>query len=167
MAALSLTLLVLLACAAWHDIATRRLPDALSVAILATALALRAAEGTSALIFSLGSALLLFIVLLAFAMRGLLGGGDVKLAGALAVAFPPSATWDFVVATSVFGGVSGLTHIGASRLLQAAPMLAGAHGPIVRVLVIEAWRIRRGGPLPYAVAIALGGAFVLLGSPGL
>ncbi|MFC7738511.1 prepilin peptidase [Roseomonas sp. GCM10028921] len=167
MAALSLTLLVLLACAAWHDIATRRVPDALSVAVLVAALALRAAEGPSALIFSLGSALLLFLALFVFAMRGLLGGGDVKLAGALAVAFPPSATWDFIVATSVFGGILGLTYIGASRLLQPAPILAGAHGHIMRVLAIEGWRIRRRGPVPYAVAIALGGAFVLLGSPGL
>jgi Flp pilus assembly protein protease CpaA len=34
-----------------------------------------------------------------------------------------------------------------------------------RVLAVEARRVRRRGPLPYAVAIAAGGVFLLLSIP--
>jgi prepilin peptidase CpaA len=33
---------------------------------------------------------------------------------------------------------------------------------LARALRVEQWRIRRGGPLPYACAIAAGGLFILL-----
>jgi Flp pilus assembly protein protease CpaA len=36
----------------------------------------------------------------------------------------------------------------------------------LRVAAIERWRIRRRGPVPYGVAIAIGGAFVVLTSQG-
>jgi prepilin peptidase CpaA len=39
--------------------------------------------------------------------------------------------------------------------------VAGGATLLRRVLVVEAWRMRRRGPLPYAVAIA-GGAILLL-----
>jgi prepilin peptidase CpaA len=40
-------------------------------------------------------------------------------------------------------------------------------GPLLRrVLAVEARRVRRRGPLPYAVAIAIGGTLVLLNLPG-
>jgi prepilin peptidase CpaA len=33
---------------------------------------------------------------------------------------------------------------------------------LARALRVERWRIHRGGPLPYACAIAAGGLFILL-----
>jgi prepilin peptidase CpaA len=100
-------------------------------------------------------------VLLLLATRGLLGGGDVKLAGALAVALPPAAVWDLVVATTLAGGALGIGYIVAARSLSV-PARAVPAGLFHRVLRVEARRIRRRGPLPYAVAIAAGGALVLL-----
>ncbi|MFT8246977.1 prepilin peptidase [Roseomonas sp. BN140053] len=162
-ASLILLMLGLLMLAAWHDIATRLIPDGLCLAVLLVSLALRVPVGWPALLASLGVGCMLFCALLALAMRGFLGGGDVKLAGALVVAMPPAAAWDFLVATVLAGGVLAAGYLAAARF---APRSPGGHGLLGRVLAVEAWRIRRRGPLPYAVAIAAGGAVALLGSPG-
>jgi prepilin peptidase CpaA len=163
-ASLILLMVGLLMAAAWHDVATRLIPDAICLSLLVGALVLRAPAGWMALLASLGAALLLFCILFLLAMRGVVGGGDVKLAGAVAVALPPAVTWDFVVATILAGGVLGAGYLVAARF---APRLGPAQCLLGRVLVVEAWRIRRRGPLPYAVAIAIGGSIVLLGSSGL
>lgn len=68
------------------------------------------------------------------------------------------------------GGVIGLGYLAAPRF---APRLqpAAARPPLrtppprrlsARFLAVEARRLRRGGPLPYGVAIAFGGILVLL-----
>jgi prepilin peptidase CpaA len=82
------------------------------------------------------------IVFLLFAgafYAGMMGGGDVKLAAALALWFSPFATLKFLVLTSIAGGV--LT------------------------LVVLAWHHARkleGRPeVPYGVAIAFGGLAIL------
>ena len=75
---------------------------------------------------------------LAFA-TGMMGGGDVKLAAALALWFPPGATLKFLVLMSIAGGV--LT---------------------VLVLAVHRLRRREGTPeIPYGVAIAFGGLAIL------
>jgi len=70
---------------------------------------------------------------------GMMGGGDVKLAAALALWFSPASTVKFLVLTSIAGGV--LT------------------------LVVLAWhraKGREGRPqVPYGVAIAVGGLAIL------
>jgi len=159
----------LLALAAWRDLATRLIPDEISIALAAVGLAARAAEGLGALAGSLAAAALLFLALLPLAMRGALGGGDVKLAAATAIGLPPLGSWDFVVATALVGGLLGIAYLAAGRMLPArAPARPARRGmPLPRrVLAAEIWRLRRRGPLPYGVAIALGGALVLFRSPG-
>ena len=70
---------------------------------------------------------------------GMMGGGDVKLAAALALWFPPAVTLKFLVLMSIAGGV--LT---------------------VLVLVVHRLRRREGTPeIPYGVAIAFGGLAIL------
>jgi prepilin peptidase CpaA len=70
---------------------------------------------------------------------GMMGGGDVKLAAALALWFPPGATLKFLVLMSIAGGV--LT---------------------VLVLLVHRLRKREGRPeIPYGVAIAFGGLAIL------
>jgi len=65
------------------------------------------------------------------------------------------------VATALAGGILGITYLLFSRRL--APMrLAKRTSILKRVIAVETWRVRRRGPLPYGVAIAAGGAFVLL-----
>jgi prepilin peptidase CpaA len=81
----------------------------------------------------------------------------------LAVGLSPLDSYHFVVATAIAGGLL------AAAYLLLSPRLRGSYGTkptsmLGRVFTIEAWRIRRRGPLPYGVAIAAGGAFVLLHS---
>lgn len=80
-----------------------------------------------------------FVLLAGAFYAGMMGGGDVKLAAALALWFSPLSTIKFLVLTSIAGGV--LT------------------------LVVVAWhwaRKREGRPeIPYGVAIAFGGLAIL------
>ena len=82
------------------------------------------------------------IVFLLFAIAfyvGAMGGGDVKLAGALALWFPPADTLKLIVLTSIAGGVLTLIVMGAHNV-----------------------RKKEGRPeVPYGVAIAFGGLWLL------
>jgi prepilin peptidase CpaA len=78
------------------------------------------------------------LLALAF-FAGMMGGGDVKLAAALALWFPPGVTVKFLVLMSIAGGVLTLAVLGWHRLKQ-----------------------REGRPeIPYGVAIAFGGLAIL------
>lgn len=158
--AFALVAVALLCFAAARDIATRLIPDGVSIAIVVAGFASRAMLGWTDAGLSLAIGILLFILLLPLAMRGWLGGGDVKLISAMAVGLAPNDTWLFIVATVFAGGVLGLAYI-LGRNLVPELRLAGGETLFRRVLVVEAWRMRRRGPLPYAVAIATGGLIVL------
>ena len=79
-------------------------------------------------------------VLLALAFyAGMMGGGDVKLAAALARWFPPLTTVKFLIIMSIAGGAVTLAAVAAHRM-----------------------RGREGRPeVPYGVAIAIGGWAIL------
>lgn len=79
-------------------------------------------------------------VLLALAFyAGLMGGGDVKLATALALWFSPPATIRFIILMSLAGGVLTLL-----------------------VVLVHRARGKEGKPeIPYGVAIAVGGLLIL------
>lgn len=162
---LQIVAIPLLCFAAARDIATRLIPDGVSIGILAAGVVSRATFGWAEAGMSLLVAAGVFALLLPLAMRGLLGGGDVKLMAALAAGLPPIETWTFVVATVLAGGILGLAYIAGRHLVPEPRLVPG--GPLVRrVLAVEARRVRRRGPLPYAVAIAVGGILVLLNLPG-
>jgi prepilin peptidase CpaA len=68
-----------------------------------------------------------------------MGGGDVKLAAALALWFPPVSTLRFLVIMSIAGGLLTLV-----------------------VLLVHRLRKKEGRPeVPYGVAIAIGGLAIL------
>ena len=90
-----------------------------------------------------------------------MGGGDVKLLGATALAVPPGSVPTLVFVMGMAGGLLSLFYLAARRLVHA-PSATRPRSLIARALRVERWRIRRGGPLPYACAIAAGGLFVLL-----
>ena len=87
----------------------------------------------------LASGAAVFVLLAGAFYAGMMGGGDVKLAAAIALWFSPASTIKFLVLTSLAGGV--LT------------------------LVLLAWhraKRREGRPeIPYGVAIAFGGLSIL------
>ena len=89
--------------------------------------------------FRVGMAVAVFLLFAIAFYLNAMGGGDVKLAGALALWFPPIATVKLVVITSLAGGV--LTLI---------------------VAVLHRIRKKEGRPeVPYGVAIAFGGLWLL------
>jgi prepilin peptidase CpaA len=154
----------LLLLGAWNDIATRLIPDAIPLAIAGLAILLRLPAGLLPTLYSVLVAGLVFTALLGLAIRGWLGGGDVKLAAALALALPPYAVWDFVTATTFCGGVLALPYIAVARFQPAVAQAAQPRsraGLLTRISRAEARRLRQGGPLPYAVAIAAGGIITL------
>jgi prepilin peptidase CpaA len=80
-----------------------------------------------------------FLVLAAAFYAGMMGGGDVKLAAALALWFPPASTLKFLVFMSLAGGLLTLL-----------------------LLVWHRAKRRAGRPeIPYGVAIAFGGLAIL------
>jgi len=84
-------------------------------------------------------AAVVFLLLAGAFYAGMMGGGDVKLAAALALWFSPVSTIKFLVLTSIAGGVLTLV-----------------------VLAFHWARKRDGRPeVPYGVAIAFGGLAIL------
>jgi prepilin peptidase CpaA len=80
-----------------------------------------------------------FALLAAAFYAGMMGGGDVKLAAALALWFSPASTVEFLVLMSIAGGVLTLL-----------------------LLVVHRIRQKSGRPqIPYGVAIAFGGLAIL------
>jgi prepilin peptidase CpaA len=80
-----------------------------------------------------------FVLLACAFYAGMMGGGDVKLAAALALWFSPASTLKFLLLMSLAGGVLTLGVIALHRLKR-----------------------REGKPeIPYGVAIAFGGLVIL------
>lgn len=163
--ALAALILILLGFAAWRDIATRTIPDVVSAGILLVGLAARAPSGWTAVATSAATMVFVFAALLPCHSRGLVGGGDVKLLAALAFGLSPFASYQMIAYVVLAGAILALVYVALRRILlhfdtpsHAAPRRGSiAH----RVLAIELWRIRKGAPLPYALAIAIGAALVL------
>jgi prepilin peptidase CpaA len=140
--ALELVLAAMLIVAAVIDVRTFTISNRLNLAVAALALPYWWAVGLDpwpGIAVQIGMAVAVFLVLAAAFWAGMMGGGDVKLAAALALWFPPAATVKFLIFMSIAGGL--LTVI---------------------VLVAHRMRGREGRPeIPYGVAIAAGGLAIL------
>jgi prepilin peptidase CpaA len=150
--------------AALQDIARRLVPNGVPLAIAAVGVALRVIDGT--LPAAVGAALAVFLVAFLCWRRGWMGGADVKLFAAGALLVPPGAVLAFVLATSVAGGVLGIAYWLVGRLAaRPTTVIRSATRPsslLRRWARIERRRLRRGGPLPYAVAVSVGACCILL-----
>lgn len=148
----------LLAVAALHDAATRTIPNWVPALLAALGIAIRSLDGQ--LMPGIAAAGLLFAACVLAWRLGWLGGGDAKLAPAFALVLPPGQVASFVLATALAGGVLAFVYLLLRRVVPR-PAPGQRRGLVPRCLKAEAWRISRCGPLPYAVAIAAGGLFVL------
>ena len=135
-------LAILLLVAAVVDVRTFTISNALTltVALLAPLYWLSIALPlwpNAAIQLAVGAAV--FAVLAAAFYAGMMGGGDVKLAAALALWFSPAVTVKFLVLMSIAGGVVTLA-----------------------ALTVHRARKKAGRPqIPYGVAIAFGGLAIL------
>lgn len=160
----ALAIMALLAAAAWRDVATRTVPDAIAIAIVAIGLVTRAQSGWRAMAMSLTAAVLIFLLLLIAHARGMLGGGDVKLIAAMACGLPLAWLYHFILFTALAGGALAILHLLLRRRIAVRPFSHDDRRqatPCGRVWRAERWRIARHGPLPYAVAIACGGIAIM------
>jgi prepilin peptidase CpaA len=151
----------LLVAAALHDVAARTIPNWMSLCLLMLGVVLRCLDAS--LIAGLSLGLLVFAIAVFCWKRRWVGGGDVKLITAAAIFVPPGNVGDLLVATTLCGGVVGLIYLFA-RLLSKRQRPAPSPRPpgrLARILRVERRRLSRGGPLPYASAIAAGTIFVI------
>lgn len=139
---LLLALAATLVVAAVIDVRTFTISNRLNAAVAAGAplywmsIALNPWPGMA---IQLAAGSIVFVLLAGAFYAGMMGGGDVKLASALALWFSPAGTVKFLVLMSVAGGVLTLGILGWHR----------AHG-------------REGRPeIPYGVAIAFGALAIL------
>jgi prepilin peptidase CpaA len=139
---LLLALVVTLIVAAVIDVRTFTISNRLNLAVALSApvywisVALAPWPGMAA---QLAAAAIVFVLLAGAFYIGMMGGGDVKLAAALALWLPPAGTFRFLVLMSLAGGALTLG-----------------------VLMFHRMRGRVGRPqIPYGVAIAAGGVAVL------
>jgi prepilin peptidase CpaA len=150
--------LVLLVGAALHDIATRTVPNCVPAGIAVAGIALRIMAGNLAL--GLVVALAVFAGAAALWLRGLMGGADAKLLGAASLAAPPVGIPELLLATALFGGVLAVIYLISARFVPA-PAPGRRRTMLGRFAKAERRRLHRRGPLPYATAIAFGGALTL------
>jgi prepilin peptidase CpaA len=160
-----LLVIVSLLFAACSDIATRTIPNSVSAIVAVTGLIGRVLNGPSALAASTAASGALFVLLLILHARGLLGGGDVKLIPATAIGFSLPSINHFVFVTVMAGGILAMIHLFVRWALRGRPPVAPpprGSALLRRVCSTERWRIARHGSLPYGVAIACGGIWVII-----
>jgi prepilin peptidase CpaA len=139
---LLLALAAILVVAAVVDVRTFTISNRLNVTVALLAPVYWASVALSpwpGIAVQIAAAATVFVLFAAAFYAGMMGGGDVKLAAALALWFSPFTTLRFLVLTSLAGGVLTLAVVGWHRA-----------------------RKREGRPeVPYGVAIAAGGIAIL------
>ena len=154
--ALACGVVALLVWAALEDLRARRVPNVVPLGLLVLfPLHVGLAEHVPAWAPSLLGAAGLFVVLLLLWQRGLLGGGDVKLAAALALWLGLDHLPEFLLATSLLGGVLALLTV--LRLSGPGAAVMVAFGTVDGTTP-------PGTTIPYAVAIVGAGLPLLLPS---
>jgi prepilin peptidase CpaA len=142
-----------------HDLAFRTVPNWMPVVLLLPGILLRLMSGT--LMLGLLAGLLVFLAAAFCWRRGWLGGGDVKLLAATAVLVSPSLVGNLLLDVALAGGVLAMIYLAMARLVAPPSSIPRPPGMLQRIRRAELYRVRRGGPLPYASAIAAGTLFVL------
>ncbi len=160
---LAIDVLLIAACAAVvTDLRSRKIPNALSIAVALFALGLAAAHGAIAFLVCFATIVGVLIAGTFAFSSGWLGGGDVKFMAAVAGALGPAQTIDFLIYTSLAGGAIAVALSAATGRL---PATFRSVGNLLRPLAIEgtvAIAPARPIVMPYALAIAGGVTMVAL-----
>ena len=144
---LAFTSILLIACL--FDLKSFRIPNALSLAVMAL-FTVKAAAVPEIVVWPghlLAGSLMLGLCFLFFAL-GVIGGGDAKLMGVVALWFGLGALPSLITATAMGGGVLAVMLLAARHVANRRPVMASssnrADGP--RLLDHQA-------PIPYALPI--------------
>lgn len=148
-----------LAIAAASDLASRRIPNALALAVCLLGLA--AGAGLYQLMSGVAAASICLCIAVPAWRRGVIGGGDVKLAAAAAAWVRLEHLATFALSAALLGGLLAILVLvtsspGARRLMRAN---ATASLATSRITVARS----PGTSIPYGVAIAAGAAIAMSG----
>ncbi len=153
--------------AAVMDVRTRRIPNALVIALFVCGFVLSVLAGWQSVAACIGIAAAVLVAgSFAFSLR-IIGGGDVKLLAAAAATLGYHAAAGFILYTLLCGGIIAVVYSAMRGRLRATfanvqtialPMFAG----------IKPERLSGGTPMPYALAIFAGALVSALanGLPG-
>lgn len=155
-------LLVVLACAAWQDLARHRIPNSLNLTGLLLGLALAGLSGgLTAVAYAAAGVLVGFGVLLPFYLLRGMGAGDVKLMAAAGAFLGPGAALLAAALTLVTGAVLGIAIV-CWRIAERSAEPRGQVEGSAAMEVPAIWRALAAASMagkerfPYAVAIAVG-----------
>jgi Flp pilus assembly protein protease CpaA len=158
---------LLLAAALW-DIHRRRIPNALSAAVLLTGLAtVTADEGWVAALSGLGAVVLTVAVFWIPWIKGRIGGGDVKLAGAAAAAVGLTFLVEYLLATALAGAVVALICYLLSKRTARREIVTNLK--LVSAGVMPDAPLRGGNgrvSVPYGVACVAGALLIMFARKG-
>jgi prepilin peptidase CpaA len=150
------------------DMRTRRIPNALTLPAIAVALALQARQGGCAgLVMSLaGAGLAMSVLVTPFALGGI-GGGDVKMMGAVGALLGPRLALASLATGMVLGGAVMLVHLARrGRLREKLARTTAMFSDAVSGHSVEPLRLAADDPdavsLPYSVPLGLGALAVLV-----
>lgn len=146
------------------DVWRRRIPNAVSVMVLASGVVVRFVDhGGWAVAQGLGAAALVVAALYRFWAAGGIGGGDVKLAAATAAWIPFGRLPWFVLSAAMAGGVVALFNYALARADARAEIRANLALVVLQgeLPTVPSHRSKHRG-VPYGVAIACGAALALL-----
>lgn len=135
-------LALLLVVASWGDLRTRTISNGLNIAVALLAIPFWWASGLALwpdVALQIGVALLVFAAFAGVFALGGMGGGDVKLLGALALWLPWPAVLTLLVIMSLAGGALTLAMLIRKRLARSEARLE----------------------IPYGVAISFGGLWLI------
>lgn len=138
--------------AAFRDVLVRRVPNIVSLIILALGLNIHYLEGDL-----FGGLMCFLIILISSALLwrlGFVGGADAKLVSTTSLLFGHGQVAVFLMVTTLCGGLLGLLYLWMSKHIVDRRASFRPHGLLQRGFEAERWRIARKPSLPYAVAIA-------------
>ncbi len=149
-----------LAIAAASDLASRRIPNVL--ALTAGLLGLAVSAGSHQLLSGIAAGLLCLCLTVPMWRRGLLGGGDVKLAAAAAAWVRLDHLIAFGLAVALLGGVLSLLALLRASSSDRRLVRANATASLAtsRITVARS----SGTSIPYGLAIAAGATIVMSGA---
>ena len=146
--------------ACWHDVRARRIPNALTLAGALVGLLLRVPLGGAAVLDgAAGAGVAVLLALPPFAL-GFLGGGDVKLLGAVGAFLGLGGLPGALAFVAVAGGILALLEAARQHALKRA--LTNTYGFVkdwvlfARAGVAARWQTPGTMSVPYGIAIAIG-----------
>jgi len=150
---------------AYQDVRTRRIPNALSLAmailgLVRIALTQDAVAGS----YTLAAGAIVFAVTLALFHYGVIGGGDAKLIPATALVIGYRDLLGFLFLMSLCGGALAIASIAVDKLTASLKRLRGPASPPLPGEIHRLRALPTPSTVPYGLAVAAAGVMTLIAS---